>query len=92
MMHARMGVFLRTGFVAASLCHMWRDFFVSLNEVLLTPETLQLITSINERRVKGVHCQKTELLNTTGKAYKIFECFFEMSLGIIHYFSACCDM
>jgi len=37
------GLFLRIGFVAASLCHMWPNFLEPLNEVLLTPETLQLM-------------------------------------------------
>jgi hypothetical protein len=93
MMHTRNGAFLAQRIRCNLSVSYWRDFFEPLNETLLTPETLQLMIQINERRFKGVlQCRNRELINTAGNAYKKFEYSFEMSSGAIHYFCAFSEM
>jgi hypothetical protein len=71
MMHIRNDAFLAQRILCNLSVSYLRDFFETLNDALLTPETLQLMTEIRERGFKGVlQCRKTELINTAGNAYK----------------------
>ena len=84
-----MQIFLDTGRIATSPCHMWCNAFEPLGEAFFIPGTFQFILYECKESQMSFQCQTTKFIKIAGKNHNKFECSIEMSSGTVCYFSAC---